>query len=962
MQLRAVLEKLALAQAQAIVPAPAVPAPPVAVQPSAPAPPTVPAPAPEPAPPAPAAAPATSAAPLNDIPTLKPSVVLQKHQQHALQKLVENGGKIILFHGMGSGKANADSSEVHTSCGPKRMGSIRLGDLVIDPTTGKNTRVRGVFPQGRVDIFKVTFSDGSSTRVTADHLWNVQTPGQKHRGMPWRTLSLADIQAKGLTYQNGNSRFYIPMTEPVHYTKRELQLDPYFLGLLLGDGGLTGTGVRFTTADAELLDALRATAPVGVTATQCKDSDIDYNVGGGRGSALADALRYYGLAKHGSGEKFIPHQYLYAHLDARIAILQGLLDTDGGPSNGCNVEYCTISEILAKNVQSLVQSLGGVASIGTKIPTYTYLGEKLEGRLAYRLCISLPRHIQPFRLARKCALYNPGTKYPPTRAIVAIEPDGQEKATCISVESAAQLYLTDSYIVTHNTCSAVAGVEKLRQLGRATKTLVVTPAGLRTNFLEGGVQLFTNRKGKIADDVQQIDPTADYNVVSYEAFRKDPVGMMQKAGADTLILDEMHRIRNENSSTYQAIAAGRAMAKNFIGLTGSLINNDPAEIGPLLAISENNPALTRSSFSSKFVKRDGFAAGFFGGQKPLLGVKDPAAFAKAIYPKVDYVNTEDLAGDRMPKKNVTNVYVPMSKDQYTLYQHALGKLGPIAEYITNRDKNVTVGDAQKIFVQLMEARQVSNAIHLGRSNVTVDESARRTPKVARLVEDTVKHLANRPDSAVVLYTNLIHGGVDVLHAGLKAAGIPHALFIGKGTEIDTQHVTETVRQNGVHQFKEGKVRAIIVSGAGAEGLDLKNADAFFALDGHFNPERILQAEARARRLGGLANRPVEDRVVDVRRYQSVVPTASAPSAFAKFLGREAPRTTDTWQYDVAARKYGANRQFYEVLRHPSKYLRKETVVGKDGLSRVRYVYPEEVHQPGFLARMGGAEPLKVEDP
>ena len=512
------------------------------------------------------------------------------------------------------------------------------------------------------------------------------------------------------------------------------------------------------------------------------------------------------------------------------------------------------------------------------------------------------------------------------------------------------------------TFTAVAGVERLRQLGRATKALVVTPSGLRTNFLEGGVQKATTRTGVIADNLQEIDPAADYNIVSYEAFRKDPVGMMQRSGADTLVLDEMHRIRNEDSATYHAIAAGRALAHSFIGLTGSFVNNSPDEIGPLLAISENNPSLTRGGFDSKFVQRIGSVEGITGSRKPLVGVRDPAAFAKAVYPKIDYVNTEDIAGDKMPHKNVTNVYVPMSGEQYRLYQHAMDKLGPIADYIMSRNKNVRVGATDRIFTQLMEARQVSNSVGRGLTNMTPARSAERTPKVQKLIGDTIQHLADRPDNAVVLYSNLIHGGVDVLHAGLKAAGIPHALFIGKGTEVDQNHVTEVTRQAGVHDFKAGKIRAIIISGAGSEGLDLKNASAFYALDGHFNPERILQAEARARRLGGLADRPPAERVVDVRRYQSVAPGAAGFDKLTAFLGMKPPMSVDQWIYSTAARKYKTNEQFYGVLRHPSKFLRKEVITGRDGTVRIKYVYPSEVRQPGMLAQWAGAPSVKVEDP
>ena len=185
--------------------------------------------------------------------------------------------------------------------------------------------------------------------------------------------------------------------------------------------------------------------------------------------------------------------------------------------------------------------------------------------------------------------------------------------------------------------------------------------------------------------------------------------------------------------------------------------------------------------------------------------------------------------------------------------------------------------------------------------------------------------------------------------------IPHALFIGAGTEMgDGRKVTTVSRTEGVQDFKAGKKRVIVLSGAGAEGLDLKNATAFYALDGHFNPERIMQAEARTVRLGGQAHRAPEKRVVDVRRFQSVVPESEKPGFFGKVIGRKAPRTTDEWMYDTAGRKFNTNREFLNVLHKPFKYIRKEP----DGKGGVRYIYAKKPKKSLFTRIFGGpSEPI-----
>lgn len=533
--------------------------------------------------------------------------------------------------------------------------------------------------------------------------------------------------------------------------------------------------------------------------------------------------------------------------------------------------------------------------------------------------------------------------------------DHQTKAVRRLVENDGKLIMAHG-MGSGKTVSSIVGSEVLRATTGAKRVLVVTPSGLRKNYADAVTQ-FTTSRAYISKGPNDIDPAAVYNVISYDALRRDPVGVMQRSGADTLIVDEFHTLRNEQSETYGAAMQARRLAKNFIGLTASPINNHPEELASLLSLSENNPRLTRNDFKRKFVETVGQSPTFTGSERPLFGLKNPAGFAKAVFPKVDYMSTEDIPGNSMPRKDTKYVDVPMSSDQWRLYQLALDRLGPVSNYITRRDKNVTVGQAEQIFTQIGQARQLSNSVAMGRSDVTPEQSAERTPKLKRVLDDTAVHMKEHPDAQVVLYTNLIHGGVDSLTAGLRARGIDHALFIGKGTEVGPNKVTETSRQQGVDDFKAGKKKVIVISGAGAEGLDLKNATAFYSLDGHFNPERILQAEARARRLGGQAARAPADRVVDVRRYRSTAPWGDQPSAIGRFFGRKPERTVDAWVYDTAARKFETNSQFTTALRHANKYIRKETVTGTDGAPRVRYIYPSEATPaPGLLGRLMGAPP------
>jgi len=130
-----------------------------------------------------------------------------------------------------------------------------------------------------------------------------------------------------------------------------------------------------------------------------------------------------------------------------------LMDTDGTVNaTGTGVSFCTCAESLANGVASLVQSLGGVAIIRTKIPHYTYNGQRLEGQLAYIVHICMPPSLNPFYLPRKANRVVAKSKYPPSRLICKIEKLSQvEECYCISIKHPEQLYVTDNYIVTHNT-------------------------------------------------------------------------------------------------------------------------------------------------------------------------------------------------------------------------------------------------------------------------------------------------------------------------------------------------------------------------------------------------------------------------------------------------------------------------------------------------------------------------------
>jgi phosphate starvation-inducible PhoH-like protein len=348
------------------------------------------------------------------------------------------------------GRAQPLDRQVLTPSGFRHIGSLRVGDLVIG-SDGMPTPVIGVYPQGRREVFRVSAQDGSSTVCCAEHLWFVTTPDDRSHREDGRVLQTQELI--GRLRQHHQHRFELPLAEPVELERRDVPMDPYALGLLLGDGCITTSMTpSFSTKDPELAQALEDALP-GIELR--RKSKFDYvlrHVDGHRGGVIAAnpataTLRELGLAGTRSSTKFVPDGYLLNAPSVRLAVLQGLLDTDGGPvtqrAGRCRIQYSTCSKRLADDVVFLVRSLGGVAY---------RRGRAVHHRAdSYILEVRLPVGIEPFRLSRKRALYHEHGGGRPMRYIDSIEPAGEADTVCIQVAAEDSLYVTDDFLVTHNT-------------------------------------------------------------------------------------------------------------------------------------------------------------------------------------------------------------------------------------------------------------------------------------------------------------------------------------------------------------------------------------------------------------------------------------------------------------------------------------------------------------------------------
>lgn len=363
-------------------------------------------------------------------------------------------GDLIIVAGRPSmGKAQPLDAKVLTSGGFIRMGDINVGDQLAS-IDGDDSVVTGIFKQGVIPQFRITLNDGRSTLCSENHLWRVT---YRDWDKP-RIIETREV-ARLLTKKRYKNRIWLDSFSGSFGDEAELPLDPWLLGVLIGDGSLSDNSPRFSSADTEIVERVASSVPDSLEVKHIGAYDYrivgkDGRTGGKIKNAVQQELIRIGLNGKRSQDKFIPAEYLAANHAQRVELLSGLIDTDGWIEKFGAIRFCTVSKKLADDVQWLVRSLGGSCSVCGKKSTYTYRGEKKNGRDSYVCNIQFPGQCPLRLISRKQKLILKfRRKVRPT--IKSVEPAGVAEMQCISVSHPSKLYVTDEFIVTHNTTFAL---------------------------------------------------------------------------------------------------------------------------------------------------------------------------------------------------------------------------------------------------------------------------------------------------------------------------------------------------------------------------------------------------------------------------------------------------------------------------------------------------------------------------
>lgn len=453
----------------------------------------------------------------------------------------------------GTGKAEPYSRKIPTPTknGFTLMGDLKIGDCVFG-RDGKPTTITGIFEQGEQDIYKVTFQDGRVAYCHEEHLWTVKT----FKDGKWKTRMLKDMikdfkRESPWKKEHGREdpysyKYYIPQCGPVQYPHVTIPIDPWVLGCFIGNGCCTCKNLTLSSPDNVIPEKIANLYGFIVKKNPANYEYIFYDHSG-KPIKTADFFKDIpSMISCYSRDKKIPSEYMINDVETRLAILQGLMDTDGSVVIGDNRYHLRFTSTSKQLLEQVIQLLYSFGYSGTIIDDKRV--EKYVDGYCGDVIFKVPHSVKPmfFRCIGKKMIAQQAITLEQKNCfndllIKDISFSHREKCRCIMVDNPAHMYLTEDFIVTHNTFIALYATAKL-----GLKPLIVAPTSLLKNqWIDNIIELGID-KSDIATKIWDA-PDKKVCVVTISslegALRDDWNGLLKtldKSSFGIKVVDEAH--------------------------------------------------------------------------------------------------------------------------------------------------------------------------------------------------------------------------------------------------------------------------------------------------------------------------------------------------------------------------------------------------------------------------------------
>ena len=459
-----------------------------------------------------------------------------------MQVFMRTKTNILISGSTGAGKSIRDNEPVPTPNGWKRHGDLKVGDVVFDKY-GKPTKVTGVYPQGKLGVYRLTLSDGRTVDASGDHLWSVnkvlENAKRRRKGLEntYEILTTKEMYEDGVKTDRDNGhntyKYRLPKSEAVELPEREYKVEPYAMGALLGDGSFVSQVLEFSSEDEwipnKVARLLGISKEVSVSNPHNhtwyfelpEDSELkdDYSH---RVKYVQTSMLFDEDMRVKCGSRAIPEEYLEGSIKQRYEMLQGLMDTDGTikrDGKRYTTLFSTSSSQLRDDVAKLARSLGMTVSVRTE--------RKRGNSEEYTVTFLVPNEekVKLFTLPRKVELAKEAQKIKKNKvdydiAIVSIEKlDEKDDMTCIMVDNEEHLYLVGDYVVTHNTGSQKALVGYIPQNQKITLMEDTLDSHIKEIYPEKDINSW---RTIINDDESKVADNIDFHALLRAALRNFP--------------------------------------------------------------------------------------------------------------------------------------------------------------------------------------------------------------------------------------------------------------------------------------------------------------------------------------------------------------------------------------------------------------------------------------------------------
>ena len=722
-------------------------------------------------------------------------------QLRGIDMAIKSPGGAIIADDMGLGKSLPLDARILTPTGWTTMGEIGIGNPVIG-SDGKPTEIIGVYPQGNLEIFRVTFSDGAIAECSDDHLWSVRT----HRnGTEYQVLPLSKIRAD-LSNKQARCRYYIPMVQPVEFTCGDMLSESVESLYMQGANGCISRG--------------------DLTGT----------------------------------------------IEQRIALLQGFLDTGNDqPGNGA-LRFYSDSKQTVMNIAELAMSLGGNARRFTMSGNARHSGiPDTDQTIRYSVTLVLPEGIAPFRSKNRMARYRAHVGYRPVRRFISVESIGFKPAQCIRVAAADHLFVTNDYVLTHNT---MQGIGIMNVLSDARRVLVICQANMRIKWVQEIEKWKTDPDKSVGMAESTNFPDTDICVINYDILKKN-LAALHTNPWDLVICDEAHNLKNPDSQRTMAVLGNLLESKKkehagarplplteggrMIHLTGTPRPNKVDELWSLLSSTRpdiwGHGKVAKRIFMNRYhptaflVKREVRGRKIIGAVPTKEPVRENELNMR-LHATGSFIRRMKRDIPDLPEKFRTRLDIPVRLTKEDLQALREAETDILEIYNRTRGGDVNVREtslAGPVINEITRIKPDTPAFH-EIARVRHNLGIIKAPYCARFILDELldeKDFAPENRTKTVVFAH--HKDViSIIHEEAQNR-MKGAFLVYDGS------VTPKRKQEMVDRFQtDDRIRAIIISLAGTTGITLTQSARMRVVEPDWSPSNMTQTEDRIWRIGQTA--------------------------------------------------------------------------------------------------------------